>query len=87
MLLILNDEAQRILKCILGILSGFWILNFNWVKTCLSNKVCEWDKKIESFWRSTDELAHQRASVAKTVGWMSLLFWEDFKHHRKDDLF
>lgn len=45
MSLILNDEAQRILKCILGILSGFWILNFNWVKTYLSNKVCEWEKK------------------------------------------
>lgn len=40
-----GDEAQSILKCILGILSAFCILEFDLVTVCLHSEVCEREEK------------------------------------------
>ena len=42
-----GDTAQSTLKCMLGILSGCWILKFEWVKACLQSKECEQEDKYE----------------------------------------
>lgn len=43
-----GDEAQSILKCMLGILSGFWILEFDWVTVKMHSKLCEREEKYEA---------------------------------------
>ena len=42
-----GDTVQSTLKCMLGILSGCWILKFEWVKACLQSKECEQEEKYE----------------------------------------
>ena len=42
-----GDTVQSTLKCMLGILSGCWILKFEWVKACLPSKECEQEEKLK----------------------------------------
>uniref|UniRef100_A0A6I8PAG1 BRCA1-associated RING domain protein 1 n=2 Tax=Ornithorhynchus anatinus TaxID=9258 RepID=A0A6I8PAG1_ORNAN len=42
-----GDTVQRTIKCMLGILSGCWILKFEWVKACLESRICEQEESFE----------------------------------------
>ncbi|XP_068931307.1 BRCA1-associated RING domain protein 1 isoform X2 [Petaurus breviceps papuanus] len=42
-----GDTVQRTMKCILGIISGCWILKFDWVKACLESRMWEQEEKYE----------------------------------------
>ena len=46
-IIIPGDTVQSTLKCMLRILSGCWILKFEWVKACLPSKECEQEEKYE----------------------------------------
>uniref|UniRef100_A0A452EUY0 BRCT domain-containing protein n=1 Tax=Capra hircus TaxID=9925 RepID=A0A452EUY0_CAPHI len=71
-----GDTVQSTLKCMLGILSGCWILKFEWVKACLQSKECEQEDKYEIPEGPQKSRLNREQLLPKLT----------FKHHPKDNL-
>ncbi|XP_076787832.1 BRCA1-associated RING domain protein 1 isoform X1 [Arvicanthis niloticus] len=81
-----DEEAQSTLKCMLGILSGCWILRFAWVKACLDSKVREQEEKYEVHGGPQRSRLNREQLLPKLFDGCYFFLGGNFKHHPKDDL-
>ncbi|XP_034511017.1 BRCA1-associated RING domain protein 1 isoform X4 [Ailuropoda melanoleuca] len=81
-----GDTAQSTLKCMLGILSGCWILKFEWVKACLQRKACEQEEKYEIPEGPQRSRLNKEQLLPKLFDGCYFYFGGTFKHHPKDNL-
>ncbi|XP_031223711.1 BRCA1-associated RING domain protein 1 isoform X2 [Mastomys coucha] len=83
---IVPDEAQSTLKCMLGILNGCWILKFDWVKACLDSKVREKEERYEVPGGPQRSRLNREQLLPKLFDGCYFFLGGNFKHHPKDDL-
>ena len=81
-----GDTVQSTLKCMLGILSGCWILKFEWVKACLQSKECEQEEKYEIPEGPQKSRINREQLLPKLFDGCYFYFGGTFKHHPKDNL-
>ncbi|KAI5152627.1 Brca1-Associated Ring Domain Protein 1 [Manis pentadactyla] len=81
-----GDTVQSTLKCMLGILSGCWILKFEWVKACLQSKECEQEEKYEIPKGPQKSRLNREQLLPKLFDGCYFYFGGTFKHHPKDNL-
>ncbi|XP_007501849.1 BRCA1-associated RING domain protein 1 [Monodelphis domestica] len=81
-----GDTAQRTMKCILGIISGCWILKFDWVKACLESRMCEPEEKYEILGGPQRSRLNREQLLPKLFDGCYFYFEGIFKHHSKDEL-
>ncbi|XP_068399888.1 BRCA1-associated RING domain protein 1 isoform X1 [Eschrichtius robustus] len=81
-----GDTVQSTLKCMLGILSGCWILKFEWVKACLQRKECEQEEKYEIPEGPHRSRLNREQLLPKLFDGCYFYFGGTFKHHPKDNL-
>ncbi|KAK2490584.1 hypothetical protein MC885_007922 [Smutsia gigantea] len=81
-----GDTVQSTLKCMLGILSGCWILKFEWVKACLQSKECEQEEKYEIPEGPQRSRLNREQLLPKLFDGCYFYFGGTFKHHPKDNL-
>lgn len=81
-----DEEAQSTLKCMLGILSGCWILKFDWVKACLDSKVREQEEKYEVPGGPQRSRLNREQLLPKLFDGCYFFLGGNFKHHPRDDL-
>ncbi|XP_027447285.1 BRCA1-associated RING domain protein 1 isoform X2 [Zalophus californianus] len=81
-----GDTVQSTLKCMLGILSGCWILKFEWVKACLQRKACEQEEKYEIPEGPQRSRLNKEQLLPKLFDGCYFYFGGTFKHHPKDNL-
>ncbi|XP_044801398.1 BRCA1-associated RING domain protein 1-like [Bubalus bubalis] len=70
----------------LGILSGCWILKFEWVKACLQSKECEQEEKYEIPEGPQKSRINREQLLPKLFDGCYFYFGGTFKHHPKDNL-
>nr|KAF6493727.1 BRCA1 associated RING domain 1 [Rousettus aegyptiacus] len=81
-----GDIVQSTLKCMLGILSGCWILKFEWVKACLQRKECEQEEKYEIPGGPQRSRLNREQLLPKLFDGCYFYFGGTFRHHPKDNL-
>ncbi|XP_074047543.1 BRCA1-associated RING domain protein 1 isoform X2 [Macrotis lagotis] len=81
-----GDTVQRTMKCILGIISGCWILKFDWVKACLESRTCEGEEKYEMLGGPQRSRLNREQLLPKLFDGCYFYFEGIFKHHPKDEL-
>ncbi|XP_012581495.1 PREDICTED: BRCA1-associated RING domain protein 1 [Condylura cristata] len=81
-----GDTVQSTLKCMLGILSGCWILKFEWVKACLQRKECEQEEKYEIPEGPKRSRLNREQLLPKLFDGCYFYFGGTYKHHPKDNL-
>ncbi|XP_061060730.1 BRCA1-associated RING domain protein 1 [Eubalaena glacialis] len=81
-----GDTVQSTLKCMLGILSGCWILKFEWVKACLQRKEYEQEEKYEIPEGPHRSRLNREQLLPKLFDGCYFYFGGTFKHHPKDNL-
>ncbi|XP_072473603.1 BRCA1-associated RING domain protein 1 isoform X2 [Notamacropus eugenii] len=81
-----GDTVQRTMKCILGIISGCWILKFDWVKACLESRICEPEEKYEMPGGPQRSRLNREQLLPKLFDGCYFYFEGTFKHHSKDEL-
>uniref|UniRef100_A0A4W2GX75 BRCA1-associated RING domain protein 1 n=1 Tax=Bos indicus x Bos taurus TaxID=30522 RepID=A0A4W2GX75_BOBOX len=81
-----GDTVQSTLKCMLGILSGCWILKFEWVKACLQSKECEQEEKYEIPEGPQKSRLNREQLLPKLFDGCYFYLGGTFKHHPKDNL-
>ncbi|XP_037378037.1 BRCA1-associated RING domain protein 1 [Talpa occidentalis] len=81
-----GDTVQSTLKCMLGILSGCWILKFEWVKACLQRKECEQEEKYEISEGPKRSRLNREQLLPKLFDGCYFYFGGTYKHHPKDNL-
>ncbi|XP_059871534.1 BRCA1-associated RING domain protein 1 [Delphinus delphis] len=81
-----GDTVQSTLKCMLGILSGCWILKFEWVKACLQRKEYEQEEKYEIPEGPHRSRLNREQLLPKLFDGCYFYFGGTFKHHPKDSL-
>ncbi|XP_031307683.2 BRCA1-associated RING domain protein 1 [Camelus dromedarius] len=81
-----GDTVQSTLKCMLGILSGCWILKFEWVKACLQRKEWEQEEKYEIPEGPQRSRLNREQLLPKLFDGCYFYFGGTFKHHPKDNL-
>ena len=70
----------------LGILSGCWILKFEWVKACLQSKECEQEEKYEIPEGPQKSRLNREQLLSKLFDGCYFYLGGTFKHHPKDNL-
>ncbi|XP_027729578.1 BRCA1-associated RING domain protein 1 [Vombatus ursinus] len=81
-----GDTVQRTMKCILGIISGCWVLKFNWVKACLESRMCELEEKYEMPGGPQRSRLNREQLLPKLFDGCYFYFEGTFKRHSKDEL-
>nr|XP_058908770.1 BRCA1-associated RING domain protein 1 isoform X3 [Kogia breviceps] len=81
-----GDTVQSTLKCMLGILSGCWILKFEWVKACLQRKECEQEEKYEIPEGPHRSRLNREQLLPKLFDGCYFYLRGTFIHHPKDNL-
>lgn len=81
-----GDQVQSTLKCMLGILSGCWVLKFKWVKACLQSKECEQEEKYEIPEGPQRSRLNREQLLPKLFDGCYFFFGGTFRHHPKDNL-
>ncbi|XP_036176029.1 BRCA1-associated RING domain protein 1 isoform X5 [Myotis myotis] len=84
--IISGDTVQSTLKCMLGILNGCWILNFEWVRACLQSKQCEQEEKYEIPQGPQRSRLNREQLLPKLFDGCYFYFEGVFRHHPKDNL-
>ncbi|XP_051010093.1 BRCA1-associated RING domain protein 1 [Acomys russatus] len=83
---IVPEEAQSTLKCMLGILNGCWVLKFDWVTACLQSKVHEPEERYEVPGGAQRSRLNREQLLPKLFDGCHFFLAGNFKHHPKDDL-
>lgn len=78
--------VQSTLKCMLGILNGCWILNFEWVKACLQSKEWEQEEKYEIPEGPQRSRLNREQLLPKLFDGCYFYLGGVYKHHPKDHL-
>ncbi|KAM5228725.1 BRCA1-associated RING domain protein 1 [Ctenodactylus gundi] len=81
-----GGKVQNTLKCMLGILSGCWVLKFDWVKVCLQRKVHEPEEKYEIPDGPQRSRLNREQLLPKLFDGCYFYFGGTFRHHPKDNL-
>ncbi|XP_012506916.1 PREDICTED: BRCA1-associated RING domain protein 1 isoform X2 [Propithecus coquereli] len=81
-----GDAVQSTLKCMLGILSGCWILKFEWVKVCIQRKVCVQEEKYEIPDGPQRSRLNRQQLLPRLFDGCYFYFGGTFTHHPKDSL-
>ncbi|XP_054977469.1 BRCA1-associated RING domain protein 1 isoform X1 [Sorex araneus] len=81
-----GDTVQSTLKCMLGILNGCWILNFEWVKACLQKKEWEQEEKYEIPEGPQRSRLNREQLLPKLFDGCYFYFGGTYRHHPKDHL-
>ncbi|XP_055967791.1 BRCA1-associated RING domain protein 1 [Sorex fumeus] len=81
-----GDTVQSTLKCMLGILNGCWILNFEWVKACLQSKEWEQEEKYEIPEGPQRSRLNREQLLPNLFDGCYFYFGGTYKHHPKDNL-
>uniref|UniRef100_A0A8C6FUG5 BRCA1 associated RING domain 1 n=1 Tax=Moschus moschiferus TaxID=68415 RepID=A0A8C6FUG5_MOSMO len=81
-----GDTVQSTVKCMLGILSGCWILKFEWVKACLQSEEYEQEEKYEIPEGPQKSRLNREQLLPKLFDGCYFYFGGTFKHHPKDNL-
>ncbi|KAL6049546.1 hypothetical protein STEG23_021085 [Scotinomys teguina] len=81
-----DGEAQSTLKCMLGILSGCWLLKFDWVKACLHSKGREQEEKYEVPGGAQRSRLNREQLLPNLFDGCYFFLTGNFRHHPKNDL-
>eukprot|EP00062_Callorhinchus_milii_P006028 gi/632946086/ref/XP_007888383.1/ PREDICTED: BRCA1-associated RING domain protein 1 [Callorhinchus milii] len=83
-----NDNNPSTMKCLMGILSGCWILNIQWVTACLENgvRVAEEDHEIISANGPKCGRLNRQQQLPGLFDGCYFYFMGSFKIHVKEDL-
>ncbi|KAM7104847.1 BRCA1-associated RING domain protein 1 isoform 2-T3 [Molossus nigricans] len=81
-----GDTVQSTLKCMLGILSGCWILKFEWVRACLQSGRREQEDEYEIPEGPRSSRLNREQLLPKLFDGCYFYFGGIFKHHPRDNL-
>ncbi|XP_073409324.1 BRCA1-associated RING domain protein 1 isoform X3 [Dendrobates tinctorius] len=81
-----DDPMLRTMKCMMGILSGCWILRCAWVKTCLKTRRREPEELYEVDGGPHKARLNREQLLPSLLDGCHFYFLGCFKEHRKEDL-
>ncbi|XP_041056011.1 BRCA1-associated RING domain protein 1 [Carcharodon carcharias] len=83
-----NDHALCTMKCLMGIISGCWLVDFQWVTACLeiSDRVVEEDYEISSVNGPKRGRLNQEQQLPKLFDGCHFYFMGPFRSYKKDEL-
>ncbi|XP_043549275.1 BRCA1-associated RING domain protein 1 isoform X1 [Chiloscyllium plagiosum] len=83
-----NDQALSTMKCLMGIVSGCWLMNFEWVTACLekNDRVAEEDYEINIVNGPERGRQNQEQQLPKLFDGCHFYFMGPFKSCKKEDL-
>ncbi|XP_069589506.1 BRCA1-associated RING domain protein 1 isoform X1 [Ranitomeya imitator] len=81
-----DDSTLRTMKCMMGILSGGWILRCAWVKTCIKTRRREPEELYEVDGGPHKARLNREQLLPSLLDGCHFYFLGCFKEHRKEDL-
>ncbi|XP_038642996.1 BRCA1-associated RING domain protein 1 [Scyliorhinus canicula] len=83
-----NDRALSTMKCLMGIISGCWLVDFQWVTACLeiNDRVAEEDYEISSINGPKRGRLNQEQQLPKLFDGCHFYFMGPFKSCKKEEL-
>ncbi|NWZ40476.1 BARD1 protein, partial [Brachypodius atriceps] len=85
-LVIPNVPMPTTVKCMMAILSGCWVLKFEWVQACLQSSVREQEEKYEVQGGPRRGRLNREQLLPKLFDGCYFYFLGPFKQHQKSDL-
>ncbi|NWV88790.1 BARD1 protein, partial [Machaerirhynchus nigripectus] len=73
-------------KCMMAVLTGCWVLKFEWVRACLRSSVREQEEKYEVQGGPQRGRLNREQLLPKLFDGCYFYFLGSFKHHQKSDL-
>ncbi|XP_068877863.1 BRCA1-associated RING domain protein 1 isoform X1 [Aphelocoma coerulescens] len=73
-------------KCMMAVLTGCWVLKFEWVQACLQSSVREQEEKYEVQGGPQRGRLNREQLLPKLFDGCYFYFLGSFKHHQKSDL-
>ncbi|NXT81897.1 BARD1 protein, partial [Zapornia atra] len=73
-------------KCMMAVLTGCWVLKFEWVRACLKTKAREQEEKYEVQGGPQRGRLNREQLLPKLFDGCYFYFLGSFKHHQKSDL-
>ncbi|NXD80955.1 BARD1 protein, partial [Halcyon senegalensis] len=74
------------IKCLMAVLTGCWVLKFEWVRACLQSAVREQEEKYEVQGGPQRGRLNREQLLPKLFDGCYFYFLGSFKHHQKNDL-
>ncbi|KFV47800.1 BRCA1-associated RING domain protein 1, partial [Tyto alba] len=74
------------IKCMMAVLTGCWVLKFEWVQACLQTTVREQEEKYEIQGGPQRGRLNREQLLPKLFDGCYFYFWGSFSHHQKSDL-
>ncbi|XP_009075475.1 PREDICTED: BRCA1-associated RING domain protein 1, partial [Acanthisitta chloris] len=85
-LVIPDAPMPSTVKCLMAVLSGCWVLKFEWVQACLQTSVREQEEKFEIQGGPQRGRLNREQLLPKLFDGCYFYFLGSFKHHQKSDL-
>ncbi|NWW22179.1 BARD1 protein, partial [Falcunculus frontatus] len=85
-LVIPDVPMPRTVKCMMAVLTGCWVIKFEWVKACLQSSVREQEEKYEVQGGPQRGRLNREQLLPKLFDGCYFYFLGSFKHHQKSDL-
>ncbi|NXL31827.1 BARD1 protein, partial [Glaucidium brasilianum] len=73
-------------KCMMAVLTGCWVLKFEWVQACLQTTAREQEEKYEIQGGPQRGRLNREQLLPKLFDGCYFYFWGSFNHHQKSDL-
>ncbi|NWT81021.1 BARD1 protein, partial [Lanius ludovicianus] len=85
--LVISDVPMpSTVKCMMAVLTGCWVLKFEWVQACLQSSVREQEEKYEVQGGPQRGRLNREQLLPKLFDGCYFYFLGSFKHHQKSDL-
>ncbi|XP_062434996.1 BRCA1-associated RING domain protein 1 isoform X2 [Rhea pennata] len=85
-LVIPDVPMPRTVNCMMAVLTGCWVLKFEWVQACLQTKVREQEEKYEIQGGPQRGRLNREQLLPKLFDGCYFYFLGSFNHHQKSDL-
>ncbi|XP_071418221.1 BRCA1-associated RING domain protein 1 isoform X1 [Pithys albifrons albifrons] len=85
-LVIPDVPMPRTVKCMMAVLTGCWVLRFEWVQACLQSSAREQEEKYEIQGGPQRGRLNREQLLPKLFDGCYFYFLGSFKHHQKSDL-
>ncbi|NXP17301.1 BARD1 protein, partial [Scytalopus superciliaris] len=85
-LVIPDAPMPRTVKCMMAVLTGCWVLKFEWVQACLQSSAREEEEKYEIQGGPQRGRLNREQLLPKLFDGCYFYFLGSFKHHQKSDL-
>uniref|UniRef100_A0A8C3PJD4 BRCA1 associated RING domain 1 n=1 Tax=Calidris pygmaea TaxID=425635 RepID=A0A8C3PJD4_9CHAR len=85
-LVIPDAPMPRTVKCMMAVLTGCWVLKFEWVQACLQSTVREQEEKYEIQGGPQRGRLNREQLLPKLFDGCYFYFLGSFNHHQKSDL-